>query len=361
MSSRALTTLAELEASGLLPRRSGLGDVADTFRIRLSAEMQAAIATPDDPVARQFLPSAEERIVAPGDLADPIGDRAHEVAKGLTRRYPDRVILAVTQTCEVYCRFCFRRETVGATGPLPNGELGVALDWIARNPAIREVILTGGDPLSLSARRLGAILGRLAAIPHVELLRLHTRVPVVAPGRIDGEMLAALDRPQVWMAIHANHARELGPDALAALSRLNRAGIPLLSQTVLLKGVNDSADALEALFRALLRARIKPYYLHHCDLARGAGHFRTTIAEGRAIMAELRRRLSGTALPAYVLDIPGGHGKVPVTADHFAETGPGTWQVTDRSGRTHIYRDPACAASGGEVGFSFLETLPVFA
>lgn len=338
---RALTNLADLEAQGLIPSESGLDDVAENFRIRLSPAMRAAMTVPDDPVARQFLPTAAERTIGPGDLHDPIGDRAHQVAPGLTHRYPDRVILHVTQSCEVYCRFCFRRETVGAAGPLPPEDLAEALAYIARTPPVREVILTGGDPLSLSARRIGDIAARLAAIPHVDLLRVHTRVPVVAPERITPALISALHvRPAVWVVIHTNHARELTPDALAAFARFSRAGIPLLSQTVLLRGVNDSADALEALFRTLLAARVKPYYLHHCDLARGAGHFRTTIAEGQRIMAELRTRLSGAALPAYVLDIPGGHGKVPVGPAYLERT-PEGYLVTDPGGRRHAYADPA--------------------
>lgn len=339
----ALTSLSDLATAGLVAPDSGLADVAATFRIRVTAAMQAAIATPQDPVGRQFLPTAAERVIHDGDLADPIGDRVHEAAPGLTQRYPDRAILAVTQTCEVYCRFCFRRETVGASGLLPEAGLAAAMAYLARTPAIREVILTGGDPLSLSPRRLGRILTRLAEIPHIDTLRIHSRVPVVAPDRIDTAMIEALAcHPCLWLVVHTNHAQELTPAALGALGRLHRSGVPLLSQTVLLRGVNDTADALETLFRALIRARVKPYYLHHCDLARGAGHFRTTIAEGRAIMAELRRRLSGIALPAYVLDIPGGFGKVPIGPDYVTET-PDGWQVRDPAGRTHGYRDPAPA------------------
>lgn len=339
--SAALTGLPDLVAEGLVAPDSGLEDVAGTFRIRLTPEMRRAIRAAEDPVGRQFVPTAAERVVHEGDLADPIGDRVHEVAPGLTHRYPDRAILAVTQTCEVYCRFCFRRETVGAAGPLPEAGLGAALAYLAQTPAIREVILTGGDPLSLSARRLGLILTRLAQIPHIDTVRVHTRVPVVAPDRIDPAMIAALSgHPCLWLVVHTNHAQELTPGALEALSRLNRSGIPLLSQTVLLRGVNDTADALEALFRALIRARVKPYYLHHCDLARGAGHFRTTIAQGQAIMAELRRRLSGIALPTYVLDIPGGFGKVPIGPGHLTKEAAG-WSVRDHAGRSHRYRDPA--------------------
>lgn len=337
---RALTSLNALEARGLVAPEAGLQDVAETFRIRLSPAMLAALEAPDDPVGRQFLPTAEERVIGEADLHDPIGDRVHLVAPGLTHRYPDRAILAVTQACEVYCRFCFRRETVGAAGPLADDELAQAYDYLARTPAIREVILTGGDPFSLSPRRIGQIMAALAAIGHIEVIRIHSRVPVVAPERITPALLAALNvRPAVFVVVHTNHVQELTPTALGALSRLNRAGIPLLSQSVLLRGVNDSADALEALFRALMRARVKPYYLHHCDLARGAGHFRTSIAQGQAIMAALRQRLSGAAMPTYVLDIPGGFGKVPVGPAYLTPD-EGGWTVTDPQGRRHRYSDP---------------------
>jgi lysine 2,3-aminomutase len=261
----------------------------------------------------------------------------------LTHRYPDRVILTATHTCEVYCRFCFRRETVGETGALPDGDLTAALDYIAATPAIWEVILTGGDPFTLSARRIAAIMARLSAIPHVQIVRFHTRVPVVAPERIDAAMIAALTPvldgcPTVYVVIHTNHADELTPAATAALFRLTSSGIPLLSQTVLLRGINDDAPTLEALFRALLVRRVTPYYLHHCDLARGTRHFRTTIAAGRAIMADLRGRMSGIGIPTYVLDIPGGFGKVPIGPDYVAATADG-YDITDWQGKTHAYSD----------------------
>lgn len=340
---RALTTLDGLVADHLIAPDAApaLADIAQTFRIRLTPAMRQAIAAPGDPVARQFVPEAAEARILPEELHDPIGDRAHSPAPGLTHRYPDRVILAVTQTCEVYCRFCFRRETVGASGALSEREMAQALDYIRRTPAIWEVILTGGDPLSLSARRLGDILRRLADIPHVGVVRIHTRVPVVAPERIDAALLAAFDiRPTVYLVVHTNHVQELTPAARAALARLAGAGLPLLSQTVLLKGVNDSAESLAALFRALVSCRVKPYYLHHCDLARGTGHFRTTIAEGQAIMAALRTMISGVCLPTYVLDIPGGYGKVPIGPAYVQAEGGGAHRVTDHQGRVHIYHDP---------------------
>ena len=339
-SSASITRVADLVAQGIVPAAGAaeLETVTETFRLRITPEMQTALHSAG--VARQFLPRAEELTLRPEELADPIGDKTFSPAPGLTHRYPDRVILAVTQTCEVYCRFCFRRETVGAAGPLPEGDLTLALDYVARTPAIREVILTGGDPLSLSPRRLGAVIDRLQAIPHLLQVRLHSRVPVVAPDRMDDAMLAVLDRDlPVHLVIHTNHPDELTPAARAALRRLNRAGIAMFSQSVLLRGVNDDADTLEALFRQLLANRVKPYYLHHCDLAKGTSHFRTTIAEGRALMAELRRRLSGLALPTYVLDIPGGAGKVPLTPAHAVPDGE-AWVITDRLGAQHRYHDP---------------------
>lgn len=338
---RALTNLDDLVEAGLLMQGSvpALAPLAETFRIRLTAEMAGAAAASAG-VARQFLPDPAEAVIAAEELTDPIGDHIHSPAPGLTHRYPDRVILAVTQTCEVYCRFCFRRETVGAAGALPPADLDRALDYIAATPAVREVILTGGDPLSLSPRRLGDILDRLAAIPHVGLVRLHSRVPVVAPGRIDDDLIVRLDiRPAVWLVVHTNHPDEITPEAGQALRRLSRAGIPLLSQTVLLRGVNDRVEVLEALMRALVTNRVKPYYLHHCDLARGTGHFRTTIAEGQALISALRGRVSGMMVPTYVLDIPGGHGKAPLTPS-AATPGPEGWQVRDWQGGQHAYTDP---------------------
>lgn len=340
---RALTGVADLVAEGLAAPADApaLEAVAQSFRIRLSPAMQAAIASPGDGVAAQFVPDARELQVRPEELADPIGDDVHRSVPGLTHRYPDRAILHITQACAVYCRFCFRREAVGETAALPEAELARALDYLAATPAIREVILTGGDPLTLSARRIGDVLARLSAIPHLETLRIHTRVPVVAPERITPALLAALDQPlPVWIVVHTNHPQEITPEAEAALRKLNRAGVPLLSQSVLLRGVNDNAEVLEALFRALQRNRVKPYYLHHCDLARGTSHFRTTIAEGQALMAALRGRLSGAALPTYVLDIPGGKGKVPIGPGYLEATGPGGWRVTDPNGDRHPYADP---------------------
>ena len=342
---RALTRLDDLEAEGLTlaEARPELQAVAAEFRIRVTPEMRGAIATPADPVGAQFVPNAAELVTRPEELVDPIGDDAHSPVPGLTHRYPDRVILHITKTCDVYCRFCFRRETVGETGPLPQDQLDAALSYIATTPAVREVILTGGDPLTLSQRRLSEVLMRLGEIRHVDQIRLHTRVPVVAPERITPDLCQTLSamRPAVWMVLHTNHAQELTPNARAAIARLVDHGIPMLSQSVLLAGINDDVDSLETLMRALTALRVKPYYLHHCDLARGTSHFRTTISHGRTLMTELRRRVSGTMVPTYVLDIPGGRGKIALNTDHVAPGArAGHWRITDRFGQIHDYEDP---------------------
>lgn len=350
LANRPLSTVSALVDAGLAPAEDQvvLEQVAQEFRLRLTPEMAGA-ARGSAGVAAQFVPDARELRIRPEELADPIGDAAHSPVPGLTHRYPDRVILHITKTCEVYCRFCFRREVVGEDGTLPEPQLAAALDYIAATPAIREVILTGGDPLVLSARRIAVLMARLQAIGHLDLVRFHTRVPVVAPQRVDAALLAALrpDRLAVWVVIHINHADELVPEARAALARLADAGVPLLSQTVLLKSVNADARVLETLFRALLRNRVKPYYLHHCDLARGTGHFRTSIAEGQAIMDALRGRISGTALPSYVLDLPGGHGKAPLGPGHVERLAKGHYRIRDWRGQWHEYRDTAGDGTGG--------------
>lgn len=340
---RASLSVADLIRDGFaLPDEAErLALVTESFRMRITPEMRQA-ASQSPAVARQFVPSAEELVTRPDEMTDPIGDDAHAPIPGLTHRYPDRAILHITKTCDVYCRFCFRRETVGATGHLPPDALEAALDYIARTPELWEVILTGGDPLVLSPRRLAEVMGRLAAIPHVQVVRFHSRVPVVAPQRVTEALIAALStRLTPWIVVHTNHADELTPAAAEAIGRLAKAGIGLLSQSVLLRGVNDTPEALEDLFRTLYRLRVKPYYLHHCDMARGAGHFRTTIAAGQTLMAALRGRLSGPCLPTYVLDIPGGYGKSPIGPGYLAHLGGGDWEITDWQGMRHRYADRA--------------------
>ena len=313
---RTLRTPQELVQAGLLPPEA-LADaqaVATRYAIAVPPALAARIETPQDPLGLQFIPDAAELITAPHEDADPIADEALSPLPGIVHRYPDRALLKPLLACPVYCRFCFRREQVGPDGGLLSPEeLDAACAYIAARPAIREVILTVGDPLILSPRRLGDILRRLQAIPHVELLRIHSRVPVADPSLLNDALLAALDiETPLYIAVHANHAREFSPAANAGLRHLSRLGLPLLGQSVLLKGVNDSEEALADLFRAMLRARVKPYYLHQLDPAPGTARFHVEPARGREILAGLRGRISGTAFPTYILDRPGGLGKIPL-------------------------------------------------
>jgi lysine 2,3-aminomutase len=294
----------------------------------------------DDPLSLQFLPDARELQALPYEAFDPIGDVPFSPVQGIVHRYPDRVLLKVAHSCPVYCRFCFRREMVGSKGePLQGPGLEAALDYVRANPAIKEVILTGGDPLSLSARRLGDVLSKLASIPSLEFLRIHSRVPIVAPQSVDDGCLGALEqRLPVYLAVHVNHPDELTAESTAAIQRLLHRGVALLSQTVLLKDVNDNAAVLETLFRQLVRLKIRPYYLHHPDLAPGTSHFRVSLEVGQELMRVLRARVSGLCLPTYVLDIPGGFGKVPVSPAYIgALSASGHREVRDAKGGAHLY------------------------
>jgi len=307
----------------------------------VSPAMLALIDAGDcaDPIARQFVPDPRELVVTPEERADPIGDRAYAPVKGIVHRYPDRALLKPTHVCPVYCRFCFRREQVGPEGEgLSAAELALAFDYIRTRPEIFEVIVTGGDPFVLGSRRLGEIVRTLDAIDHLGAIRFHTRVPVAAPEWIDDALIAALSAAKpVYVAIHANHSREITPAFRAACRRMAHAGISLLAQTVLLKGVNDDVAVLEGLLRALVAAGVKPYYLHHPDLARGTSHFRLSLAEGRALVSALRGRISGLCQPTYVLDIPGGVGKAPVAPSAARPRGDESWEVADYRGGRHFY------------------------
>jgi len=319
-------------------------EVAARYAVAITPAMEALIdiADANDPIAAQFRPDARELDVAPDELSDPIGDDAHTPVKGVVHRYTDRCLLKLVHVCPVYCRFCFRREMVGphGDGTLTGEELDEALAYIAAHEEIWEVILTGGDPFLLSARRAREISERLAAIPHVKIIRWHTRVPVVDPLRVTPDLVDALrvHGATTYVVLHTNHPRELTAQACAAIARLVDAGVPMLAQTVLLKGVNDDADTLEALMRGLVEARVKPYYLHHLDKAPGTSHFRCSIAEGQALTQELHQRVSGLAQPAYVLDIPGGHGKAPLALPSVRESGE-SYEVRDRNGAWRKYRD----------------------
>jgi lysine 2,3-aminomutase len=296
---------------------------------------------PNDPIARQFVPDVRELESGPGESSDPIGDDAHTPVEGIVHRYPDRVLLKLVHVCAVYCRFCFRREMVGPGKPnaLSKTALQAALDYIKNRQEIWEVILTGGDPLVLSPRRLREVMKALAAIDHVKVIRIHTRVPVADPARISAELVRAVKAKgkAVYVAVHVNHARELTADARAACAKLIDAGVPLLAQTVLLAGVNDNEQTLSELMRALVECRIKPYYLHHADLAPGTSHLRTNIARGQELVRRLRGRLSGLCQPDYVLDIPGGYGKTPIGPNYIIPLSGERYRLEDYQGGEHIY------------------------
>jgi lysine 2,3-aminomutase len=325
-------------------RLAGLRNVAQRYAVAITPILAELIdaADPNDPIARQFIPDERELASQGEEHRDPIGDETHSPVAGIVHRYPDRVLLKLVNACAVYCRFCFRREMVGpGRGALSRTQLAAALDYVSRTPQIWEVILTGGDPLLLPARRIKDVMERLAAIDHVKVIRIHTRMPIAMPERISKPLVAAL-RPgkATFLVLHANHARELTEQARGACARIVDGGIPMLSQSVLLRGVNDDVETLGALMRALVECRIKPYYLHHPDLAPGTAHFRTSIGEGQAVLRALHGRYSGLCQPHYVLDIPGGYGKAPVGPTYLTEDAA---SVTDFQGVRHAY--PPCARS----------------
>jgi lysine 2,3-aminomutase len=340
-----IRTPKELAESGLIApdHLAEVERVAERYAIAISPAIAGLIDRddPNDPIARQFVPDAAELTTTSEERDDPIGDLTHSPVEGIVHRYPDRVLLKAVHVCPVYCRFCFRREMVGpqGLGTLSPEAMDKAFSYIAAHPEIWEVILTGGDPLVLSPRRLAEIMQRLAAIDHVKIVRFHTRVPAVEPERVDDELIAALKASgkTAYVALHANHPREMTPAARTACARLIDSGIVMISQSVLLKGVNDDPETLAALMRAFVETRIKPYYLHHPDLAPGTGHFRLSIEEGRALVAGLRGRISGLCQPTYILDIPGGYGKAVIGPDAIQQQGDGCYAISDFRGEEHTY------------------------
>jgi lysine 2,3-aminomutase len=343
---RRLTSPEDFIEAGLagLERLPELEAVASRYAIGLTPALAALVRPedPSDPIARQFVPDARELIRDPAERDDPIGDDAMSPVKGLVHRYPDRVLIKLVAVCAVYCRFCFRRERVGpGSGTLSANDFASAIEYVRAHEGIWEVILTGGDPLTLSPRRMAEVTQALAAIDHVKVLRWHTRLPVAAPERVTKSMARALmaEGKTTVVAVHANHARELTESARSACRRLAAEGAMLVSQTVLLKGVNDDEDTLVDLMRAFVEARVKPYYLHHGDLAPGTTHWRVSIARGQELMRLLRARLSVLATPTYMLDIPGGHGKAPIGPQWIHCGADGAHLVTDPQGIQHGYTD----------------------
>ena len=345
---RTLRSLDDLQEAHLVDaaQTDVLRTLTERYSIAVTPEMAGLIGRNDpyDPIAAQFIPHINELNILPQEQVDPIGDYTHAPLKALVHRHADRVLLKPTAACAVYCRFCFRREMVGPNGDtITQSDIDQALDYIAAHTEIKEVIQTGGDPLMLAPHRLASLVQRLQSIPHIKWLRFHTRVPVVAPDRIDAAMLQALRSVKaIVMAVHVNHARELTPRAGAALARLAHQGVTLLGQSVLLRGVNDNAETLVALFEGLMQHRVKPYYLHHPDLTTGTSHFRLSFEAGMTLMEQVRARVSGACVPHYMIDIPGGVSKVPITPQTVRPdpARPGGWLIRGPDDREHRYFDP---------------------
>lgn len=336
-SSKTLHTVDDLLREKLIDVQDApaLELLSKQYAIAISPEMVELIHTAGDPIGRQYIPHPDERITRNEEMTDPIGDEALSPVPGIVHRYEDRVLLKPILACPVYCRFCFRREQVGPeNGLLSEEQLQNALQWIQSHTEIREVILSGGEPLMLSPRRMKMIIDSLNAITHVTTIRIHSRLPFSAPNLLKDSLVDMLTTSKaLWIVLHANHAAEFTENAFKAVQKLQQKAIPLLGQSVLLSGVNDRVDALEALFRAMVEWRIKPYYLHQLDRAPGTARFYVPIQTGQQLLAGLRGRVTGLAWPTYVLDIPGGYGKVPLGPEYYHSDHPDS--IHDPYGKIH--------------------------
>ena len=338
-----ITTLAELE--GLLDlsadERAGILARADAFPFAITPYYLSLAQGPDCPVRRQAVPHVDETITTPWDLVDPLAEEEHSPVPGLSHRYPDRALLYVTHNCPVYCRHCTRQRKVGdATSAPDRSALAAAFDYVRRTPAIKDVLISGGDPLSLSDARLAEIAAELRSIPSVEILRLCTRNPVTLPQRITPQLLEAL-RPfhPIFVNTHFNHPRECTPEAAFALNRLADAGFAVGNQMVLLRGINDDAQSVEALNRWLLRQRCRPYYILQCDPVGGTAHLRTPVQAGVDILDTLRGRVSGLGVPQLVVDLPGGGGKVTLVPERLVRREGAHMIFRNGQGREFTYVD----------------------
>ncbi|MDX2019105.1 MAG: KamA family radical SAM protein [Deltaproteobacteria bacterium] len=331
--------------------RAALEVAPEKFRVGITPYYASLMdpSHPYCPVRMQVVPRLGELKVEPGELEDPLGEDSHRPVSAIFHRYPDRCLLLALDRCAIYCRHCNRRRLVGQEeSSITKADLTAAVDYIRRTPAIRDVLISGGDPLTLSTSKLEEIVAAVRAVPHVEIIRIGTRVPVVLPMRIDEELCTMLRKYHpLFINTHFNHPKELTPLARAACERLADAGIPMGNQTVLLRGVNSSARVLRKLFTELLRARVKPYYLFQGDVAEGTGHLRTRVETAVELMGQLRGHITGMAIPHLVIDTPGGMGKVPVGPDYVIERSPTAWRLRNYEGKEVSYpqpvaEDPTC-------------------
>ncbi len=349
---RNAAELAKFEERAGELEGDGAGAVGDRFKVRIPASYLAHIdwSDPDDPIRKQAIPDPRELVFLPGELLDPIGDEAHSPVPHLTHRYPTRALLVPTYICSMYCRHCFRKEAINDEGTgFSMAALEPALAYIEAHTELRELILTGGDPLTLSDLQYAALRERLEAIPHLRMIRVHTRVPVSLPTRVTPELITAMGSSLMTCVVtHFNHPREISEEAIVACRRLREAGFMLLNQSVLLAGVNDRLEVMAELLEGLVyKLGAKPYYLHHCDLTRGVSHFRTSIEQGRALLRGLRGRISGLCMPEYVLDLPGGDGKVPIGPSYEQAHDGRRWCFHTWAGGLHHYREVLPSAGLG--------------
>ena len=324
--------------------RRGLAMTQEKFAVAVTPHF-AELMDPDDPncpIRRQVVPREEELLVGPGDMTDPCGEDHDSPVPGLVHRYPDRVLLLALDTCAAYCRYCTRSRLVsqGELDPLPR-RIDAVIAYLEQHTEVRDVLLSGGDPLLMSEDRLDEILGRIRAIPHIEFVRIGSRVPSFLPQRITQELVRVLRHHRVWLSLHFCHAREVTGEVANACDMLADGGIPLGSQTVLLKGINDDVQTLKDLFHALLRIRVRPYYLYQCDPVVGTGHLRTSVHKGIELISGLRGHTTGYAVPTYVIDAPGGGGKIPIQADTILAYENGQVALRNWEGFTYSYVDPA--------------------
>jgi lysine 2,3-aminomutase len=341
-----VTTLEELAKKLDIPPHEweARAQVLRDFRMGITPYYLSLIDAddPHDPILRQVVPLEEEfRYRAVGD-EDPLGEENFSPVPGITHRYPDRALMVISNNCAIYCRYCTRKRTM-YEGATPDVEIDRMVEYIAKTPQIRDVIVSGGDPLNYSNQKLESILAKLRAVPHLEIIRIGTRVPVALPQRIDDELVDMLQRYHpLWINVHFNHPRELTPETARACDKLSRAGIPLNNQAVLLRGVNDSVSTMRALCTGLMKQRVRPYYLYQCDPVRGAEHFRTPISKGLEIIEGLRGHISGLAVPTYVVDAPGGGGKIPVQPDYLLRYEPKSGRALLRNfaGKLYEYIEP---------------------
>lgn len=345
---RRIRTLAELERLFVLSddERDAVARHEGSLPLGITPYYASLMSREDalEPLRRTHIPVGTEYLKVPGEADDPLGEDGHTAAPGLVYRYPDRVLFLVTGFCSTYCRYCTRSRMVGEPGgdySFSRPQWEEALDYIAAHPEIRDVLLSGGDPLTLSDDRLDYLLGRLRAIRHVEFVRLGTKVPVVLPMRVTRSLTRILKKHHpLWMSVHFTHPTELTPEVTEACTRLADAGIPLGSQTVLLKGINDNVETLKSLYHGLLKRRVRPYYLYQCDPITGSSHFRTSVDKGLEIMQGLRGHTTGYAVPTYVIDAPGGGGKIPLLPDYVQGREGNDLILRNFEGKTYRYTDP---------------------